>query len=200
MEQTPTTVQDIVKATEEKLGTWDVMSMTHEQQVAWAKTQIPERMVQIMNANDQPLQLVVHERLFDAVTEALQDVEIPTTFSPQLNEGELSQFKEFCRSFPVRSAKTEEMAVPPTVEVPCVDQFVVFLTLQGQQINYLRQFDQRLGISQYLVENRIPLALTQEDMLQMVKFFVLLQCINRAAQTQVQAAKAQDLSGQIFRP
>lgn len=199
MEQTPN-VQDALKATEEKLGTWDVMAMSHDQKVEWAKTVLTERMVQIMNGNDQPLQLVVHEQLFDAVTEALQSAEVPANWPQDATEADGKQFADFCRQFPVRSAKTEEMVVPPGVEVPAADQFAVFLTLQGQQLNYLRQFDQRMGISQFLVENRIPLALTQEDMLQMVKFFVLLQCINRAAQTQVQAAKAQDLSGQIFRP
>lgn len=205
----PPTPQDFKSAAETKLTGWEVYQMDHAQQVAWFAREVPRRVLEIMVEQDQPLQLVVHESLFDAVTEAVQstqDVEIPPIL---LKEGGPTEqewkdsLKEFCRKLPVRNAKLEEMLVPIELEIPPQEQFVIMLTAKGQQLNYLRQFDQRLGISQYLMENRIPLSLNQEDMLLMVKLFVLLQCINRAAQSQVQPAMAgqmQNLSGQIFKP
>jgi hypothetical protein len=191
--------------TENRLAAWDVLSKSDEELLEWARTEIPRRIVEIFDGGDQPLQLVVHERLFDVVTQALTQPILPdASVLPNMDQEEaVKNFTEFCAKFPVRSASTEQLAVPLEVQVAPEQQFCVFLTLQGQQINYLRAFDQKLGISQYLHENNVPLALDQKDMLDMVKTFILLQCINRISQQQVVAAKTgdlQNLSGQIYRP
>lgn len=201
--QIPPTPQEMIKDTEERLGAWELLKGGYGDLVKWAAETIPQRIGQILAADDQPLQLLVHELLFDAVTEALQNPVVPTDLKiePGMTAEEYTkQFVAYCAQIPVRSAKTEEMALPPEVRPEPDQQFAVFLTLVGQQINYLRSFDQRLGISQFLQEQRIPLALTRDDMLDMVKLYVLLQCINKTAQNQVVAAKAQDMSGQIFKP
>lgn len=187
--------------TEELLASWEVTTLLHEERVAWVKTWFVEKFLNIVKSNDHPQSIIVHELLFDAFTEALQDIEVTTEavsefgITPQ-------EFSEVCKRFPVRSAKTAEFELPDSMgdNIPVDERFTVFITLKGQQMAYFRAFDQRLGISQYIVENKIPLMITEEDIAFMSKMFILLQCMERARQTGLVTAKSSDLSSTIYKP
>lgn len=197
--------KQILEATETRLGEWEISSLTESEKLAWAKTSLPKRMIEILKSGDHPLQLVVHESLFDAATEAMQNPVFPEDAHEGLVDSR-EEFEEqmipFCQNFIVRSAKTEEMAVPLQVlnSLPVEEQFCLFITFRGEQIKYLQMFDQKLGISQYISENRVPINLTERDLQEMLRMFILLQCINKTAQNQVVAAKAGSLDSQIFKP
>lgn len=208
MSATPPTNPELLQKTQAKLDNWDLLSQGEDVILEWARTEIPRRLVDVFNSQDRPLQIIVHERLFDAVTEALQSIHLPDNMKYPEDANAVGEIEEnvrqFCREIAVRSASTQDMVLPPEYDVLTPDrQFVFIVTMAQEQQKFLMRFDSSLGISKYLRENSFPIQLTESDVLEMAKLYVLLQCMGQAqaqAQQQVVAASSRDLGQSLYSP
>lgn len=172
-------VMEVYKRTKEKLKNWPLMECSEAEITEWFKETVGPTIAKITLSGDRVEELIIVDELYDAATEALNNMPLPADFpeQPNVTKDQLERdFADYCKAIVVRTATVEQLALQDESISPEI-LFIRPVTTKMKFQGFLEHWDRQLGFSEGLRMLQCPFDYTPEEKKMLFGFAHMMNCL-----------------------
>ncbi len=151
--------------TQTKYNEWFIWKLSEEERAAWLMETLAVPILQAWDQGDRVDEFVVPEELATLVSETLQNMRLPNSFTDPENppvgysrDKVEEDFSKFCKeAILVRNAPIEQFEIPDGNPVPESFQFIRPITVKTRENMFLSSWDESVGLTQSLRAKGVPI-------------------------------------------